>query len=171
MAARWCTVSEQWKPIAGYEGLYEISDHGRARSLSRVDRLGRIRPGNMLTPTGLRHLHVTLSKDGRKQQPAVHRLVADAFIPNPDGLPIVLHWDDNPANNHHSNLRWGSSGSNRADAVRNGIRTGGSLAEEDVREIRNRLASGESQRAIAARFGVHSSNISLISSGRIWAHV
>lgn len=164
-------MSEQWKPIAGYEELYEISDRGRVRSLSRVDRLGRSRPGKMLTPTGLRHLHVTLSKEGRKQQPAVHRLVAEAFIPNPDGLPMVLHWDDNPANNHHSNLRWGTSGSNRADAVRNGIRTGGSLTEAEVQEIKTRLISGESHRAIAERFGVDPSNISLISSGRIWVNV
>ena len=168
-------MSETWRAVTDYEGLYEglyeVSDHGRVQSISRVDRLGRERPGVLLTPTGLAHLHVTLSRDGKKRQPSVHQLVAKAFLPNPEGLPMVLHWDDNPANNHVSNLRWGTSGGNRSDAVRNGIRGGGSLTEADVREIRERLAVGETQRMIAIDYGVDQSNISLIATGRIWGHV
>lgn len=164
-------MSETWRPVIGYERLYEVSTRGQVRSLTRVDRLGRLRVGIMLTPTGLHHLHVTLSKEGRKRQPTVHRLVAEAFIPNPEKLPMVLHWDDDPSNNRVENLRWGTSGVNRADAVRNGIRDGGSLSEADVVEIRTRLTSGESQRTIATDYGVDQSNISHIARGRIWAHV
>ena len=90
---------EEWRYITGFEGLYEISNHGNLRN-ARNKRLRK------LTPNNHGHMVTTLTKPGYRQNIQAHRLVAQAFIPNPENLPCVLHWDDVPSNNHISNLRW-----------------------------------------------------------------
>ena len=104
-------MNEIWKPIKGYEGFYEVSDLGRVRSLPRMltDSKGRRHP----VPMKMLKMHdrkgydsVTLQDMGRKAIMSVHRLVAMAFIPNPDNLPAVNHRDENPRNNHVDNLEW-----------------------------------------------------------------
>jgi len=81
-------------------------------------RPGILRPG--VHASG--HHMVRLYPGNRtSEQVYVHRLVAEAFIPNPEGLPFVRHLDDNPANNAASNLAWGTRSDNGVDAVRNGI--------------------------------------------------
>ncbi len=104
-------MSEVWKPIKGYEGIYEVSSLGRVRSLARlrIDRMGRRKP----IPEKMLKMHdrkgydsVTLQDMGRKAIMSVHRLVAMAFIPNPDNLPVINHRDENPKNNQVSNLEW-----------------------------------------------------------------
>lgn len=104
---------EEWRDIAGFEGLYEISDHGNLRN-ARNKRLRK------LTPNKHGHMVTVLTKPGYRQNIQAHRLVAQAFIPNPENLPCVLHWDDVPSNNHISNLRWGTYTDNQNDIVRNG---------------------------------------------------
>lgn len=122
---------EEWVPVRGFEGAYEVSSMGRVRSLDR-DVLyvearrtyTRFHRGIYLSP-GVRasgHRAVSLQDSERGAiQTYVHRLVAEAFIPNPDNLPFVLHWDDDPGNNRVENLRWGSRADNGRDAVRNGV--------------------------------------------------
>ena len=104
-------MSEVWKDIEGYEGIYEVSDLGRVRSLPRMltDSKGRRHP----VPMKILKMHdrkgydsVTLQDMGRKTIMSVHRLVAMAFIPNPDNLPVINHRDENPKNNQVSNLEW-----------------------------------------------------------------
>ena len=104
-------MNEVWKPIKGYEGIYEVSSYGRVRSLERmrIDKKGRRKP----IPEKMLKMHdrkgydsVTLQDMGRKAIMSVHRLVAMAFIPNPDNLPAVNHRDENPRNNHVDNLEW-----------------------------------------------------------------
>lgn len=116
------TGAERWLPVAGYEGIYEVSSHGRVRSLRRLDPAGRRVGGRELTivhlPTG--HQRVKLSKDGRSVHAALHRLVLAAFAgPPPDGCE-ALHNDGNPANNRVENLRWGTRSENLRDSVRHG---------------------------------------------------
>ena len=95
---------ETWKAISGYEGIYEVSDLGRVRSLVHRNRWkpGILKP--LKHPRG--YIQVGLRKDGHTKQTLVHRLVAEAFIPNPQGLDTVNHKDEDKTNNSASNLEW-----------------------------------------------------------------
>lgn len=90
---------EEWKPIEGYEGVYSVSDHGNVYS-HRKKRNIRIRK------TSAGYCQVELWKDGKPKWFTIHRLVAKAFIPNPDNLEMVNHKDENPLNNNVYNLEW-----------------------------------------------------------------
>lgn len=87
------------KDILGYEGLYTIDTDGNVYSYKSK----RYIKGGLLSSG---HRVVCLRKDGEPKMKGVHRLVAIAFIPNPDDLPIVHHIDGNPQNNTVSNLKW-----------------------------------------------------------------
>lgn len=119
------STDEEWRPVVGYEGYYEVSNWGNVRSVDRVITSGAKRKGAMLTPWkfGIGHLSVSLNRGRSKKNKQVHRLVAEAFLPNPEGYPIVRHLDDVPDHNHVSNLRWGTYSENSYDAIRNGGRT------------------------------------------------
>ena len=105
-------MEEVWKPIKGYEGRYEISNYGFARSCKRVitNKCGRkcILREKVLKPHYLPngYLSVGLWKDGKKKDFYIHRLVASAFIPNDSDLPEVNHLDENKHNNYVQNLEW-----------------------------------------------------------------
>ena len=107
---------EVWKDIIGYEGLYQVSNFGNVRSLNYNGTKGNIR---ILTPLhNYGYLCVHLSKDGFTKTVRIHRLVLEAFIPNPDNLPVINHKDENKTNNfvwvnedgsidpEKSNLEW-----------------------------------------------------------------
>lgn len=106
---------EVWKDIRGYENLYQSSTFGRARSLDnyRKGRNGSLRfcKGKILKPSTDKdgYLLVGLCKNGKQKTYKVHRLVAEAFIPNPNNLPQVNHKDENKQNNFVSNLEWCSA--------------------------------------------------------------
>lgn len=140
-------MSENWKPVKDYEGIYEVSDTGLVRSLDRVDRLNRFKKGTLKAPcdNGRGYLCVNLKAHGKQAQKTIHRLVATAFIPNPDNLPEVNHKDGNKANNHVDNLEWCTVSDNKKHAFKNGLnkqRKGldnphHTLSKEDVIFIRN----------------------------------
>lgn len=120
---------ERWLPVVGYEGLYEVSDHGRVRSLdreyTRSDGVRTRRSGRVLKPvpnSNGRH-QVYLCVPGGKQRPQlVHRLVLEAFVGQcPEGME-ACHKDDDHVNNNLSNLRWDTRQGNYDDRVRNGIK-------------------------------------------------
>lgn len=110
-------MTERWLPVPDYEGLYEVSDQGRVRSLPRATTSGRILKQGY---TNMGYLFVSLS-NGKRTSRGVHRLMGLAFLPNPDDLPQVRHLDDDKNNNHLSNLAWGTTSHNGLDAVRNGV--------------------------------------------------
>jgi hypothetical protein len=91
----------EWKPVFGYEGLYEVSNIGEIRHTK----------GNIKKPTIKKDKHtnykqVSLWKDGKNKSFLVHRLVAQAFIPNPNNYPIINHKDEDGTNNCVVNLEW-----------------------------------------------------------------
>lgn len=114
-------TAEEWRPIPGWLGLYEVSSFGRVKSLARVDALGRPWPERVLAheiKANGRH-RVTLYGAGRSERRQVHHLVLEAFVgPCPDGLE-ACHWNDDPADNRLGNLRWDTKAANSRDAVRN----------------------------------------------------
>lgn len=131
------------------------------------------------TPISNHYQVVTTSSTGtRPHTTTVHRLVLETFIgPRPHGKEC-LHRDDNPTNNRLSNLRWGTAAENHQDAVRNnqkgvGERNGRArLTEYDIVEIRERFTAGSATHSeLSAIYGVNTSMISHITTGRCWPHV
>lgn len=102
-------MKEVWKDIEGYEGLYQVSNFGRIKSLSRKDGFfnmpTRIKKQNISN----HYFAVGLSKNGIYKTMHVHRIVAKAFLQNPDNLPQVNHKDENKLNNRVDNLEWCSA--------------------------------------------------------------
>lgn len=120
-------MNEKWRPIKGFDG-YEVSDRGRVRSYHKPIGYGggtcvdfNSNPKILTqTPVGkLNHMRVTLYGDKRVSL-LVHRLVAEAFIPNPNNYPIVRHMNNNPSDNRVSNLKWGTQSDNVGDSVKQG---------------------------------------------------
>ena len=117
-------MEEQWKDIKEFEGLYQISNLGRIRSLGfDIHHKGRILKPR-LDSRGFYYL-ISLHKDKKLYHKLVHRLVAEAFIPNPKKLPCVNHINENKRDNHADNLEWcdysynAKYGSARYKSVRN----------------------------------------------------
>ena len=108
---------EVWKPIKGFEGFYEVSSLGRVRSCPRTISNPALpagtqrRKGQILRPnkTYRGYYIVHLSRQGSHAQPSIHRLVAEAFLPNPKHLPQVNHKNGVPTDNRAENLEWCSA--------------------------------------------------------------
>lgn len=168
----------EWRPIPGYEGIYEISNYGALRVLADGRHPGRIlkscphRRGYVLyCLTRKRYCHRTVT---------VHSLVMLAFVgPRPAGLQIN-HIDGNKRNNFVGNLEYVTPGENMKHAVVMGLmglvargeRSGkAKLNDELVRVIRRRLTAGESQAQIARDVGVAPQTVWNVAIGRTWGHV
>lgn len=110
---------EEWRPVVGYEGLYEVSSLGNVFSVERIDSAGRKRGGFQLKQKTDRYGYkcVNLSKDGTTKSTTVHRLVAEAFIPNPDKKPEVNHKNEDKQDNSVKNLEWVTSKENQNHAT------------------------------------------------------
>src|SRR5690554_6644093 len=113
---------ERWAAVAGYQGLYEVSDSGDVRSLDRLDAQGNRIKGRVLRPDARPsgHLRVTLCRDSTTQRFWVHRLVLSAFVgPRQAGME-GCHNDGDPTNNAVSNLRWDTKTANAQDRRKHG---------------------------------------------------
>lgn len=106
-------MAEIWKDVEGYEGLYQVSNLGRVKSLTHYIIKENYKPrevkGKILTPFFDRpkgYMSVSLSKNNKIKLQRIHRLVAQAFIPNPDNLIQINHKDGNKSNNNVENLEW-----------------------------------------------------------------
>lgn len=126
-----------WKDISGYEGKYQVSNTGRVRSLN-YKRTGKIKVMKLST-NKLGYKIIMLSKNGKCKTWQVHRLVAQAFLPNPNNYPIINHKDENPKNNTVWNLEWCSQEYNINYGTRNekasNSMLGKHLTEEHKRKI------------------------------------
>ena len=161
------TENEVWKDVVGYVGLYKVSDKGNVFSVGREDSMGRKVSGRILKPipnTG-GYPQVQLYKNGKRKTKYIHRLVTEAFIPNPEKLPEVNHKDENPSNNELSNLEWCDARYNNNYGTR--IERVVQKQSKKVRAVN--VKTGEVIRfkstAEAQRKGYNSGNISLASRG------
>lgn len=170
------------RDVVGFEGLYRVTRDGRVYSSDRYEtfqgRWGlttRKRAGVLIKDWDSRgYRQVNLHRDGKVVRKSVHRLVAEAFIPNPEGYPEVNHIDENRANNCVSNLEWTDR---RGNALHSVYKTSGSkshfsiLNEDDVVRIKKKIREGSSNLDIAEEYGVAHSTISKIRTGTNWKHV
>lgn len=95
---------EQWKEIVNFEGLYEISSFGKVRRIHKDPRSSKYK--ELAQDTSRGYKKVTLYKNGKGYKKQVHRLVAEAFLPNPNNLEQVNHKDEDKSNNNVNNLEW-----------------------------------------------------------------
>ena len=104
-------MNEEWRDIKGYEGLYQISNLGRVKSLARAtnNQYGKVDKILSTTPDTGGYLHLNLCKNGKSKPFKVHRLVALHFIDNPNNYKEVNHKDENKQNNKVDNLEWCTS--------------------------------------------------------------
>lgn len=173
------------------EGVYEVSDHGRVRSLDRVAIRADGKPltvrGRVLTakPNGRGYPRLTLCHNGASTWVTVHSLVARAFLRRPprgissrrEGF-VVNHKDGNKTNNHATNLEYITSVANISHARASGALSAkgvrnnkAKLTEDDVREMREAYSRGIVQVDLAARYGVNQTTVSCIVTRKTWAHL
>ena len=169
-------MSEIWRPVFGYEGLYEVSNQGRVRSFHKSIKNPEI--PRILAPGNVRgYRQIVLRKDGKNASGLVHRLVAMAFVglpPTPDHQ--VNHKDFNKSNNVPENLEWVTQAENNIyskDVIpRNrGEANHSKLTEKQVIDLRKRRLMGETYPSLSARFKVSKHTCWLIVMRRKWRHV
>lgn len=134
-------MQEEWKVVSGYDGRYEVSNLGRIRSYSNA-RWGNKAEAKIMKvkqiPVG--YLQVNLYKPhggGKADSGLIHRLVAEAFIPNPAKLPVVNHKDGNKTNNCADNLEWVTASENSFHAVRTGLKKPSQHQKEVVSKMQS----------------------------------
>ena len=168
-------INEIWKPIAGFEGLYEVSNLGRVRSLDRVDDMGRLRKGKIRKPNldsrGY-YLMVNLWKNGTPSMWLVHRLVARAFLPNEMKHKEVNHKDENKTNNCVSNLEWcdhiyNNNYGSKAVVSKGSQNSNSKLTDDLVRSIREEAKTTPIP-LLAEKYGLSRSHTYHVVNGTRW---
>ena len=170
-------MTEIWKDISGYENIYQVSNLGRIKRLGVKDSRGNLRKEKVLIlPHDGRdgYLRCILCKDGVRNHVRVHRIVAEAFIPNPYDLSTVNHLDGNKQNNFVDNLEWTTDAENTRHAFKNGLahpkrgidNPSAKLSIEDVNYIRKNYIPNDKQygsRALGRKFGIdHCSILNIV---------
>jgi DNA-binding NarL/FixJ family response regulator len=165
--------TEIWKPLKEYEGLYEISNMGNIISLiKKGNTKHQIRKTGVDVSTG--YINVMLRKNNIPLTKRVHRLVAEAFIPNPDNKPVVNHKDGNKKNSAASNLEWMTYSENTLHSLKNKLQKKvfgdknhiTKITDQDVLKIKELISQGKNNKEIAKIYGVNPSQISRIKTGQ-----
>lgn len=184
MLIEYFNINEFWSPIKDYDGLYEVSNWGRIKSLEKIvlysngqrrlyeEKILKLNPSNG-------YKTISLVKNKIKQTHMVHRLVANAFIDNPLNKPFVNHDDGDRSNNYYKNLIWSTNSENQLHsynvlghkAVRGENNGASKLQGKDISIIRQLYSTGVSQCQIGRLFGVCQEAIRKIVYKETWAHV
>ncbi len=177
-------MKELWLPVKGYEGIYDVSNLGNVKSLSRsfINKRGRRKtiPEHIRIPSinhrGYYRLQLTKS-NGDKKIYSVHRIVAQHFILNPENKPEVNHKNAVKTDNYINNLEWATKSENEIHASVNGLKPYGEnhpLAKLNLKQvvlIKKKIKLGERQIDIAKEFDISRSTICAIKTGRNWPSV
>jgi DNA-binding XRE family transcriptional regulator len=177
-------MNEVWRDIPGWEEMYQVSNKGRIKSLKRFVKRsdGRLQPipEAILTGDVGEYIRVYLRTPGYKIRKFVHRIVAEVFIPNPEGYRTVNHLNGNKYDNNVDNLEWASHSMNVLHAYENGLAVhavgvnwhNSKLNDDKVREIRSRYSDGGvTMESLAKEFGVSRKTLSKAIEGKTWRHV
>ena len=151
-------MTEEWRDVAGYEGLYQVSNYGNVRALERVASNGQTYPLSILTPRTDKSgdMSIRFSREGVRRRFMVGRLVLEAFDRPPGRGFICFHKDGDKENNHLSNLCWVTR----------------ALNEHDVRRIRDDYSlGGVTHAGLAARYRVSVRTITYVLSHETWKGV
>lgn len=179
-------MTNEYRDIVGYEGLYQVSNFGKVKSLERKvnakNNTMAIRPEKLLKGSvnvyGYPCVH--LIKDGVVSGKFIHRLVAQAFIPNPESKPCINHIDGIKTNNDVNNLEWCTYSENNIHSYKIGLATApfgekcgaGKLTEIQVLEIREKYKSKKYyQYELAEIYKVHQTAIHKIVANKTWRHI
>ena len=170
-------LTEIWKDIKSWEGLYQVSNFGRVKSLryERILKPNKPRRGNNRTG----YCHVILCDRNRRVSAKVNKLVAEAFVPNPNNLPTVRYIDGNKMNNNASNLIWSTHKDNTAHAIElgnvnhNGENSALSrYTENTIQSIRREFdKGGVTKKALSDKYGMSYTNVLRIINRDIWNHI
>ncbi len=162
---------EEWRPVVGYEGLYEVSDLGRIKSIN--NRLRKLGPKILKGSINHGYRHVALCKNGTVKTPGVHSLVLQAFVGPRDATKAegCRHLDGNPLNNVLSNLRWGNHAENYLDSLHHGTAGKCLLTKDDVLRIREAKLFGATTNDLVQVWGVSKSAINRIISRNTWHYI
>ena len=172
-------TEEIWKDIEGYENLYQVSNLGRVKSISRLyvqKGNKKIRmEGRILESVKKRYPQCNLSVNGHREMKQIHRLVAMAFIPNPENKPYVNHINAIKNDNRVVNLEWCTPKENDHHAMKMGLKAKGEnngyskLKQKDVNEIRAKYKPRKyTNKMLAKEYGISYHEIQLITSNKRW---
>jgi len=169
---------EEWRDIPGYEGLYKISSIGRLKSVDRVSSIGKQVKGiiRKLAYNKKGYLMTSLCKNGVSTTKTIHRMVAKAFIPNPNNLPQINHKNGIKTDNGVDNLEWCTNLENMQHAFSTGLKEGltgenngrAILSQEEVDYIKTKYNNGEKAKEIAKELNLKLSMVRYILNDGGW---
>lgn len=177
---------EIWKDVKGFEGIYQISNYGNLKSLERKTFNKGTCCYNLIKEKILKkatdkdgYVKYCLFLKGNRENKSAHRLVALAFIENPENKPQVNHIDGNKKNNHVSNLEWCTASENSNHALNMGLsyqKPGeghhmSKLTEKEVIVIRELYKNNTTQKEISFLFNVSQTQIYRIVNKKSWSHI
>ena len=176
-------MKEIWKDIDGYEGFYQVSNYGRVRSFKTRGISGKKKKTPAIkkdNPDKDGYPQFGLSHNGKYYSHKAHRLVAKAFIPNPENKSQVNHIDGDKTNNRSSNLEWATRSENMSHSYDNGFHVGqkgelrynSKLTKESVLEIRNAYNLGcFTHQEIADAYSISRQLATGVINNKRWAHI
>lgn len=172
-------TKEEWREVAGSDGLYLISNLGNLRRVEYVSRKGDIVPERQIAyyVNSQGYIATKIKINGKFKTKSAHRLIAEAFIPNPDNKPQINHIDNNRKNNSIENLEWVTAKENIHHCIRQkrnpiGEKHGSAvLTEYDVKIIKRLFKQGVSVPVVAKAFDLSQGAIRCIKDNRTWKFV
>ena len=166
---------EIWKDILGYEGLYQVSNSGKVKSLS-FNRTNKSRILKNAITRG--YVHITLFFKNKRKVTRIHRLVGTHFVPNPENKPEINHKDGDKTNNNDWNLEWVTSYENSIHAIHTGLSSTfgenvhtSKLKSTDIPIIFMRYNQGHRVVDIAKDYNISDTSIRDIIKRRKWKHI
>lgn len=183
-------MKEIWKSVNGFEGFYEVSNLGNIRSVDRIETMTlkdgtkrkRAKKGKVLKlflDGKGNYLQANLSVGGKCKMVLAHRLVAMAFLPNPNSLPEVNHKDENKHNNCIDNLEWCDHKYNNNYGSKKGQTRGeknpqNKFTEDMIRDIRENYIPYDKEFGATSfhkKYGISLTHVCAIAKGRRWGHL